>query len=94
MEQEVVGWGGGWICKGSELVRAWKWLRLARRGEKTGKTEARSVLSGQRGTRRLRERYGGRSCDGVTRNKSDSRLRRDLVARLQKQDAANATLCI
>ena len=42
---------GGWAC-GRELVRAkkWLWLALVQSGEEKGKTEARSVLSGQRGT--------------------------------------------
>lgn len=49
-------------------------------GEEKGKTEARSVLSGERGTRQLREHSGGRSCDGVTRNKSDIKLESDPLA--------------
>lgn len=45
-----------------------------------GKTEAHSVLSSERGTRQLREHSGGRSCDGVTRNKSDIKLESDPLA--------------
>ena len=76
------------IC-GGELARAWKWLWLAlvQSGEEKGKTEARSVFSGERGTRQLREHSGGRSCDGVTRNKSDIKLESDPPAPLLKQCA-------
>lgn len=66
------------IC-GVELVRACQrlWLVLVQSGEEKGKTEARSVLSGERGTQQLREHSGGRSCDGVTRSKSDIKLESD-----------------
>lgn len=76
------------ICWG-ELVRACKWLWpvLVQSGEEKGKTEARSVLSDERGTRQLREHSGGRSCDGVTRNKSDIKLESDPPAPLLKQSA-------
>ncbi len=76
------------IC-GGELVRAckWLWLVLVQSGEEKGRTEARSVLSGERGTRQLREHSGGRSCDGVTRNKSDIKLESDPLPPLLKQSA-------
>lgn len=47
------------IC-GGELVRAfkWLWLVLVQSGKEKGRTEARSVLSGERGTRQLREHSG------------------------------------
>lgn len=53
---------------GGELGRAWKWLWLAL-VRKTGKTEARSVLSGGSWWQ-----LGG-LVTGVTRNKSDVKLR-------------------
>lgn len=52
--------------EGMEMVAAW----ACESGE-DGETETRSVLPGERGTRQTRAQSGGRSCDGVTRNKSD-----------------------
>lgn len=81
------------VFVGEKLVRACKWLWLVvvvQSGEEGGggeKTEARSVSSGERGTRQLREQSGGRSCDGGSReiNQTSSRRERSSLAPSLKQ---------
>lgn len=70
-EEECVFVGGG----GGKLVRAckWLWLVVVQSGEeKRGRQRLVVCCLVKEG--QLREHSGGRSCDGVTRNKSDIKL--------------------
>lgn len=76
---------GEHIC-GGELVK-WLWLVMVRCWEEKGKTETRSVFSGERTEGQLKEHSGARSCDKVTRNKSAMKMESDSLAPLLKHSA-------